>query len=303
MNREETIFEQALRIGAGPAREEFLRGACPDDDAMFERLRGLLDAHDRAGKFMEHARGAEGEPTVAVATAQIVLPLAEKPGDRIGRYRLLQKIGEGGCGVVYMAEQEEPVRRRVALKLIKLGMDTRHVLARFEAERQALALMDHPNIAKIFDAGITDTPLPASGHPLPSSDEGRGKGEGSPLATSHGDHRWPLVTAPSQFLPDPTGITPQIENGTNLRLVFRLPIVDSEWEAIRQHPIEPELPYMNTMVEGETFDIGHERVRAVVANSGLLRVIEIASRFDVFCRLGKNDDPSHLRRLPRRFLS
>jgi len=155
MNREETIFEQALGIGAGPAREEFLRGACPDDDAMFERLRGLLDVHDRVGKFMEHARGAEGEPTVAVATAQIVLPLAEKPGDRIGRYRLLQKIGEGGCGVVYMAEQEEPVRRRVALKLIKPGMDTRQVIARFEAERQALALMDHPNIAKVFDAGAT----------------------------------------------------------------------------------------------------------------------------------------------------
>ena len=75
------------------------------------------------------------------------LPLSEKPGDRIGRYRLLQEIGHGGCGVVYMAEQEEPVRRKVALKVIKLGMDTRQVVARFEAERQALALMDHPNIA------------------------------------------------------------------------------------------------------------------------------------------------------------
>src|SRR6185503_4966981 len=78
-------------------------------------------------------------------------------GDRIGRYKLLQKIGEGGCGVVYMAEQEEPVRRRVALKVIRLGMDTRQVIARFEAERQALALMDHPNIAKVLDAGATDT--------------------------------------------------------------------------------------------------------------------------------------------------
>ena len=78
-------------------------------------------------------------------------------GDRIGRYKLLQQIGEGGCGVVYMAEQEEPVRRRVALKIIKLGMDTRQVIARFEAERQALALMDHPNIAKVLDAGATDT--------------------------------------------------------------------------------------------------------------------------------------------------
>ena len=84
----------------------------------------------------------------------------EKPGDRIGRYKLLQQIGEGGCGVVYMAEQEEPVRRRVALKVIKLGMDTKQVIARFEAERQALALMDHPNIAKVLDAGATDTGRP-----------------------------------------------------------------------------------------------------------------------------------------------
>jgi tetratricopeptide (TPR) repeat protein/tRNA A-37 threonylcarbamoyl transferase component Bud32 len=85
---------------------------------------------------------------------------AEKAGDRIGRYKLLQQIGEGGCGVVYMAEQEEPVRRRVALKIIKLGMDTKQVIARFQAERQALALMDHANIAKVFDAGATNTGRP-----------------------------------------------------------------------------------------------------------------------------------------------
>src|SRR6187455_3328550 len=90
----------------------------------------------------------------------VVMPAIEKPGDRIGRYKILQQIGEGGCGVVYMAEQEEPVRRRVALKLIKLGMDTKSVIARFEAERQALALMDHPNIAKVFDAGQTDDGRP-----------------------------------------------------------------------------------------------------------------------------------------------
>src|ERR1700756_2693916 len=89
-----------------------------------------------------------------------VVPITEKPGDRIGRYKLLQQIGEGGCGTVYMAEQTEPVRRRVALKVIKLGMDTKQVIARFEAERQALALMDHPNIAKVFDAGATETGRP-----------------------------------------------------------------------------------------------------------------------------------------------
>src|SRR5216683_2180770 len=89
-----------------------------------------------------------------------VVAITEKPGDRIGRYKLLQQIGEGGCGVVYMAEQTEPVRRRVALKVMKLGMDTKQVIARFEAERQALALMDHPNIAKILDAGATETGRP-----------------------------------------------------------------------------------------------------------------------------------------------
>src|SRR5207249_3683372 len=86
--------------------------------------------------------------------------LAEKPGDRIGRYKLREKIGEGGCGVVYVGEQEEPVRRRVALKVIKLGMDTKSVIARFDAERQALAMMDHPNIAKVLDAGATETGRP-----------------------------------------------------------------------------------------------------------------------------------------------
>ena len=93
-------------------------------------------------------------------SARLQVAITEKPGDLIGRYKLLQKIGEGGCGVVYMAEQEEPVRRRVALKVIKLGMDTKQVVARFEAERQALAMMDHPNIAKVLDAGATETGRP-----------------------------------------------------------------------------------------------------------------------------------------------
>src|SRR5207302_1753832 len=85
---------------------------------------------------------------------------AERPGDRIGRYKLLEQIGEGGCGAVYVAEQQEDVRRRVALKVIKSGMDTKGVVARFEAERQALALMDHPNIAKVLDAGATELGRP-----------------------------------------------------------------------------------------------------------------------------------------------
>src|SRR5256885_13275133 len=98
----------------------------------------------------------EGAPGKTVLT----VPLEEKTGDSIGRYKLLQAIGEGGCGIVYMAEQQEPVRRRVALKVIKLGMDTKQVIARFEAERQALAMMDQPNIAKVFDAGATETGRP-----------------------------------------------------------------------------------------------------------------------------------------------
>jgi serine/threonine protein kinase/Tfp pilus assembly protein PilF len=102
------------------------------------------------------------EPSKPPPRATIVLsaPPSEKPGDRIGHYKILQQIGEGGCGVVYMAEQEEPIRRRVAFKVIKLGMDTKQVIARFEAERQALALMDHPNIAKVLDAGATGTGRP-----------------------------------------------------------------------------------------------------------------------------------------------
>jgi serine/threonine protein kinase/WD40 repeat protein/tetratricopeptide (TPR) repeat protein len=102
---------------------------------------------------------AKGGPGQA-GTIELKLPPVEQPGDWIGRYRLLQKIGEGGFGAVYMAEQQEPVRRRVALKIVKLGMDTKQVIARFEAERQALALMDHPNIAKVFDAGATETGRP-----------------------------------------------------------------------------------------------------------------------------------------------
>src|SRR5438309_7473484 len=100
-----------------------------------------------------------GPNETAQATA-VMASITEKPGDLIGPYKLLQKIGEGGCGVVYMAEQEKAVRRRVALKVIKLGMDTKAVIARFEAERQALALMEHPNIARVLDAGATDTGRP-----------------------------------------------------------------------------------------------------------------------------------------------
>ena len=139
------VFNEAKTRPAGPGRERFLAEACRDSPELKAQVVSLLQAHDGAGDFLKN--------TLLSPTA----PITEKSGDKIGHYKLLQQIGEGGCGVVYMAEQAEPVRRRVALKVIKLGMDTKQVVARFEAERQALALMDHPNIAKVFDAGATDT--------------------------------------------------------------------------------------------------------------------------------------------------
>jgi WD40 repeat protein/serine/threonine protein kinase len=147
--KEERIFEGALGLGAGE-RGAYLDRECGGDAELRRRVEGLLDALDRAGAFMR-------APAAGAAGAGMQ---REQAGDRIGRYKLLQAIGEGGCGVVYMAEQQEPVRRRVALKVIKLGMDTRQVIARFEAERQALALMDHPNIARVLDAGATDAGRP-----------------------------------------------------------------------------------------------------------------------------------------------
>jgi serine/threonine protein kinase/tetratricopeptide (TPR) repeat protein len=153
LNREVALFSAALELPAGQ-RAAYLNEACADDPTLRLRVEALLRVHEQAIPFLENQAEVPG------ATLHISGATAEKAGDRIGRYKLLQQIGEGGCGVVYMAEQEEPVRRRVALKVIKLGMDTNQVIARFEAERQALALMDHPNIAKVLDAGTTDTGRP-----------------------------------------------------------------------------------------------------------------------------------------------
>ena len=148
--RVEALFEQALKFKP-EERTAFLAGACGTDAELRGRVEELLRANADAGGFL---------PTNPGRQKTIVIPITEQPGDRIGRYKILQQIGEGGCGVVYMAEQEEPVRRRVALKVIKLGMDTKSVIARFEAERQALAMMDHPNIARVLDAGATETGRP-----------------------------------------------------------------------------------------------------------------------------------------------
>src|SRR6266487_912602 len=150
--REEAVFEAALQLPAGE-RAAYLDQACAGDAELRRRVEMLLGAFERAGGFMKQP-----------ATPERDVPLrpmpTEKPGDRIGRYKLLEQIGEGGCGIVYVAEQEEPVRRRVALKVIKLGMDSKQVIARFDAERQALAMMDHPNIAKVLDAGTMENGRP-----------------------------------------------------------------------------------------------------------------------------------------------
>jgi len=158
------IFLAALEKPGPEERAAFLSAACGNDRAVRKRVDELLREQDTVGSFLETpaasvARGSAPGAAGPGGTA-VVSSVTEKPGDRIGRFKLLQKIGEGGCGVVYMAEQEEPVRRRVALKIIKLGMDTKSVIARFEAERQALAMMDHPNIAKVLDAGATETGRP-----------------------------------------------------------------------------------------------------------------------------------------------
>src|SRR5579859_1305085 len=144
------VFNGALELPGGE-RAAYLDRACAGDAALRQRVEELLKTSEESCDYLE------GPDAVPAGTVRFSLVPAEQAGNRIGRYKLLQQIGEGGCGVVYMAEQVEPVRRRVALKVIKLGMDTKSVVARFEAERQALALMDHPNIAKVLDAGATET--------------------------------------------------------------------------------------------------------------------------------------------------
>src|ERR1051325_2782446 len=148
----DTVFLKARGITDPAERAAYLAQACHDDLGLLARVEALLRDADAAEAFF----GPEESVTLNSAS----VPIAEKPGTVIGRYKLLEKIGEGGMGIVYMAEQREPVARKVALKIIKLGMDTRQVVGRFEAERQALALMDHPNIAKVLDGGTTDTGRP-----------------------------------------------------------------------------------------------------------------------------------------------
>jgi non-specific serine/threonine protein kinase/serine/threonine-protein kinase len=150
-SRAKTIFLEAIEHRSPDEMTRFVNTACGDDQALRVHVEELLRAHEDAGEFLG---GTSLEPS------QLQRPVAEAPGTTIDSYRLVEQIGEGGFGVVFMAEQQHPVRRKVALKVLKPGMDTRQVVARFEAERQALALMDHPNIAHVLGGGETPSGRP-----------------------------------------------------------------------------------------------------------------------------------------------
>jgi serine/threonine protein kinase len=148
-----SIFWQAIEKKSAKERAGYIDGVCENNPELRTKVEELVKLHDNAGDFLE-------SPILASDVTLDDSPISEVPGSTVGRYKLLEKVGEGGFGAVWAAEQKRPVKRRVALKIIKLGMDTKQVVARFEAERQALALMDHPNIAKVLDAGSTDTGRP-----------------------------------------------------------------------------------------------------------------------------------------------
>ncbi|HYE33155.1 MAG TPA: hypothetical protein VEH27_17135 [Methylomirabilota bacterium] len=220
-DREATLFAMALE--QPPAeRDAFLQRQCAGDPGLLQRLRALLAAHSNIEEPLEI------KPTPAPkATMEVRLPAHPDPliGQKIGRYKILEKLGEGGCGVVFAAEQIVPVRRRVAVKVIKLGMDTAAVVARFEAERQALAMMDHPHIAKVFDAGVTDdVTFQASGDSKETAAIAH-KGRpyfvmelvrGIPITTycDHQTFRWPIASRCSSRFATP--FSTRIKKGSSI---------------------------------------------------------------------------------------
>jgi eukaryotic-like serine/threonine-protein kinase len=147
---EEDIFNVARKIDPLQKRADYLRQVCGDDDVLRARIEALLHVHEQEQGFLQ-------QPVLGPAAAEAP---GEQPGAIIGPYKLIEQVGEGGMGTVWIAQQTGPVRRTVALKLIKAGMDSKAVIARFEAERQALALMDHPNIARVLDGGTTSAGRP-----------------------------------------------------------------------------------------------------------------------------------------------
>ena len=154
-DRTESSLDAAVALLSVDERAAFLDQACAGDAALRQRIERLLQSHDPFGQTSDRPRSGDPERTGAY------VPPGEQPGAVIaGRYKLLEQIGEGGMGTVWVAEQTQPVRRKVALKVIKAGMDSKSVLSRFEAERQALAVMDHPNISKVLDGGTTESGRP-----------------------------------------------------------------------------------------------------------------------------------------------
>jgi WD40 repeat protein/serine/threonine protein kinase len=183
--RANEIFMQAIGLASPGERRSYIEEACSGDAGLRTQAEALLKAIEQAGSFLE----VPAAPPTAVVERSAS---AEAPGAVIGPYRLLERIGEGGMGEVWMVEQREPMQRKVALKIIKAGMDTKQVVARFEAERQALALMDHPNIAKVFDAGATDSGRPYFVMELV---------KGTPITTYCDQHRLTLRQRLELFLP------------------------------------------------------------------------------------------------------
>lgn len=153
------VFEATLDLEPGDRRDHWLQERCGSDKALRDEVQALIEASERAGGFLSDSETtAEGEYTVTIPSPPI--KSAVRPGSTLGPYKILQQLGEGGFGEVFLAEQAEPVQRQVALKIIKPGMDSREIMARFEAERQALAMMDHPNIATVLDAGSAEAGRP-----------------------------------------------------------------------------------------------------------------------------------------------
>jgi hypothetical protein len=146
---EQLLFMAASSLTDEDERRALLDGACLHDPALRKRIEALFEVQDAAAAYFESRPASEESGTAGAGSDK------DELDTNVGRYRLLDRLGEGGYGVVYLAEQCEPVRRKVALKIIRPGMDTEHVIARFEAERQSLAMMDHPNIARVLDAGAT----------------------------------------------------------------------------------------------------------------------------------------------------
>ncbi len=196
---ESQIFANCLKFATPKDLAAYLDQACAGNDELRKQIAALLDAHATNPGFLEQPAGLLGSATEAPPPAALSpesprakAPVADGASPVIGPYKLIEEIGEGGMGTVYMAQQTEPVKRLVALKVIKPGMDSRSVIARFEAERQALALMDHPNIAKVFDAGTTTTGTPYFAMELV---------KGVPLTKYCDDHRLTVKERLRLFIP------------------------------------------------------------------------------------------------------